>query len=156
MLVTTIYNFTDKVINLLSLFLVTLIKHLPLITDSPSSLAECLKFAANICISFFVFSGIVNKMTIILQSLRVQHSGVTCLPSIFPLCNLSFSPRDKFQTTLKTFSSCPLHLPRAPKDLEFSNLAQPSLFLSLSQEGPLYPFAKLNHVKIFGLFMRHE
>ena len=23
-------------------------------------------------------------------------------------------------------------------------------------EGPLYPFAKLNHVKIFGLFTRHE
>ena len=24
------------------------------------------------------------------------------------------------------------------------------------EEGPLYPFAKLNHVKIFGLFTRHE
>ena len=28
-------------------------------------------------------------------------------------------------------------------------------FLTIT-EGPLYPFAKLNHVKIFGLFTRHE
>ena len=28
--------------------------------------------------------------------------------------------------------------------------------ICLNLEGPLYPFAKLNHVKIFGLFTRHE